>query len=89
MWAVLHPLTRPHALVLAWLVPYSEGCVPPSLVQLVFVPATNSSVFVTSHMPLPSDLYGFLLGHRVLIPSSHLGHSANNNSVRAGGYCLV
>lgn len=61
-----------------------------SLVQLIFVPATNSSFFVTSHHASGRRfLMDSFLRCRVLIPSSHGLPSAKNNSVPAGGYHLA
>ena len=57
-----------------------------SLVQLIFVPATNPSFFVTTH-PAPGCrfLMDAFLRRCVLILSSHLFPSAKNNSVPAEG----
>lgn len=50
------------------------------LVQLIFVPATNSSFFVISHhVPAFRFLMDSFLRHHVLIPSSHLLPTAKNN----------
>ena len=63
---------------------------PSPVVQLIFVPATNSSFFVISHhVPVFRFLMYSFLRHHVLIPSSYLGPSAKNSSVPAGRYYLA
>lgn len=70
--------------------PILEANVPSPLVQLSFVPPTNSSFFVISHhVPAFRFLMDSFLRHRVLIPSLHLLPIAKNNSVPAGRYYLA
>lgn len=70
--------------------PILRAKAPSPLVQLIFVPATNSSFFVISHhVPAFRFLMDSFLRHHVLIPSSHLLPVAKNNSVPAGRYYLA